>query len=744
VVEDNGKVHDTDSAYFTVRDCGPSCDPPPGWTQTYRCNGNVLERLYVNDDCREEWRTWEDCSSLSPPCQCKYALCVPVDGKPDPENDDKNICENCESYWFGDHYPKNGRMYQRYKECSCVDGECICKSLEKEVPCEGTISGHVYDAETRRPINGAEVSCHGGQYPCYPNTDSGGFYRSGSCFCPSTNCDITCTVGGYESSTRTEITDSYGNKEGVDFYLQPEISEVKFRGEILRGGEDESSQAISFYEFVVKITEILDDNSGSLNVGDRVGVSSHRDGKARVDIAYNGDTVEVFGVNMGWDDSWWYGSTTDSHIVLSESPWDGEGYYLIKTKSKTESKCEGTISGHIYDPESPISPRAALLICQDGGDCFSILSQTSLLSYRFYRTDQTICPSTVYEITCTADGYKTVTENIITDVNGNAWKSFALEPDLEEKYIRLAEYWSPVINQDISKENPKADYILKFNFDGDFNAWNNKNNLARSSPGYIASCGAHVYYWVVETETHYFIGYGIFHPLDWKELEGHENDFEGIILCIEKDLDDPSGAGNFYKMKTIAHHWDNSYMKSDVNFIEEVNGEKVVGIYPVVYVEPKGHGTYSSQDLIKTASTQVVITEIPIFSVFILTRSVTNLVIGVDKIIDDLSDGIGIVYVNSTKPGVLHYPPNDWPENAEFYWPIVNYELVTINELWDRCGEYGEGKIYSDATCTSFGGGKAKPPWGWVTDLNDPNPFLDPVNLFKLESSEIIGRSYDI
>jgi len=314
VVEDNGNVHATDSAYFTVRDCGPSCDPPPGWTQTYRCNGNVLERLYVNDDCSEEWRTYEDCT----PGVCKYGVCAPGGTQP-PEDDtcDQLECQN-RNKKIGESYAKNGRLYQRYQECNCVDGNCKCERVEKEVPCEGTISGHVYNAETGRPISGAEVSCLGGQYPCYPVTDSGGFYRSCSCFCPSTSCDITCTAEGYESASRTVTTDNEGKSENVDFYLQLKSGEVKFRGEIVRGGEDDPSQVVSYHYFTIKVTDILEDSSRRLSEGEIVGVSSHRDGPASVDMVYNGDEVEVYGNCYSNDDEMIYGEVVDSTIKLED------------------------------------------------------------------------------------------------------------------------------------------------------------------------------------------------------------------------------------------------------------------------------------------------------------------------------------------------------------------------------------------------------------------------------------------
>lgn len=57
----------------------------------------------------------------------------------------------------------------------------------------------------------------------------------------------------------------------------------------------------------------------------------------------------------------------------------------------------------------------------------------------------------------------------------------------------------------------RADYITSFNFDGDWDPLNNWNNLPQFE------LKAYIYYWVVETTTHWFIGYANFHPRDWSD-----------------------------------------------------------------------------------------------------------------------------------------------------------------------------------------------------------------------------------
>ncbi|CAC9974644.1 hypothetical protein [Flavobacterium panici] len=70
----------------------------------------------------------------------------------------------------------------------------------------------------------------------------------------------------------------------------------------------------------------------------------------------------------------------------------------------------------------------------------------------------------------------------------------------------LARRWAPIHYKDVDAtgtyaEGGKSDYLTAINYDNDWNAENNWNNL----PAYANSLAAHCYYSVVESNTHWFI-----------------------------------------------------------------------------------------------------------------------------------------------------------------------------------------------------------------------------------------------
>lgn len=85
----------------------------------------------------------------------------------------------------------------------------------------------------------------------------------------------------------------------------------------------------------------------------------------------------------------------------------------------------------------------------------------------------------------------------------------------------LALHYAPVIYQGAASDQ---DYITAFDFVGDWTRDNNWKNLP------TANLSAHVYYSIIETETHWFIFYSAFHPRVYTknpcdESHGcHEND----------------------------------------------------------------------------------------------------------------------------------------------------------------------------------------------------------------------------
>ena len=163
----------------------------------------------------------------------------------------------------------------------------------------------------------------------------------------------------------------------------------------------------------------------------------------------------------------------------------------------------------------------------------------------------------------------------------------------------LAMEWAPIHYQDVDQTGGhalggKADYIARYDFDGDLNGRNNWDRAG--SAAYPLS--AHVYYSVVETSTHWFIVYLVFHPRDWADgfFDGeHENDAEGVMLTIARD---GSTFGELKSAVTVAHKDFYSYvpMASDWDDGDEnIDGVLSLrsfagGAHPVTAQEAKGHG----------------------------------------------------------------------------------------------------------------------------------------------------------
>ncbi len=98
----------------------------------------------------------------------------------------------------------------------------------------------------------------------------------------------------------------------------------------------------------------------------------------------------------------------------------------------------------------------------------------------------------------------------------------------------LALHHAPVIYQDLDPDNPLPDLMVAWDFDGNAVSSDNWENLERGS------LAAAAYYSIVETDSHWYILYGIYHARDTSTFRFlpdlvHENDFEGLMLLVEKD-----------------------------------------------------------------------------------------------------------------------------------------------------------------------------------------------------------------
>ena len=172
--------------------------------------------------------------------------------------------------------------------------------------------------------------------------------------------------------------------------------------------------------------------------------------------------------------------------------------------------------------------------------------------------------------------------------------------------------YAPIIYQEISPDEKLQiyDFITSVDYDNDFQANNNEENITKFQ------LPATLYYSVLETKTHYFVNYSIYHPLDWSRLPWyfpytwHENDMENIQVVIEKRENQPC---NINFLITQAH------LKSSIysahiqirNHFSRVEKESILqldtnltkkGFHPVLYIEKGGHGIHNALSVQKKFS----------------------------------------------------------------------------------------------------------------------------------------------
>jgi len=305
-----------------------------------------------------------------------------------------------------------------------------------------------------------------------------------------------------------------------------------------------------------------------------------------------------------------------------------------------------------------------------------------------------------YRIEARLDGHKA---SLIIDVDKSAPSrkihervSFPSERRSTDEYRSLAEHYAPFIAQETWFQ-PKSDYITRFDFDGD---WVGDNNWNSAETG---TSQAYVYYAAMETETHWFLIYNMFHPRDYSDkcVAGscHENDNEGLILTVKKD---GSRWGRLQVMETLAHN--NIYSFRNDNRVKgNVHGfdgkiEFQDKTHPAVFIESGGHGVYGTKDS---------------HAQYDLRR-------------EKFKSGTGVTYIFKGRAERPRYA-ND---------RRVGYELLPIYEhWWLRAGQhrggnrtfadyflyqpYGRRPLPSSSEIAGafkgrkMGSNKAKPFWGW-------------------------------
>lgn len=253
-------------------------------------------------------------------------------------------------------------------------------------------------------------------------------------------------------------------------------------------------------------------------------------------------------------------------------------------------------------------------------------------------------------------------------------------------YSELAAYWAPQIYQDVNADlDVRADFITNFNYDGDYVARNNWDNLSNYNEN------GYVYYKVSETTTHYFIEYDLFHARDdayTRPLDAHENDLEGLFLVIKKD---GSNYGSFQLMETMAHNQWYDYT-NDPNITagtDNVDGGVLFnGSHPMVFCQANGQSPSGGHGV---------------------------------KAYDGSSapGGDGIVYDYS---GAAQFPTNTSGSYTNHY----SYALLEWGDLWNRRNDPNIFASWGTIAGDNHTANSANAPWGW--DDSDDGPALQGMN----------------
>jgi hypothetical protein len=174
------------------------------------------------------------------------------------------------------------------------------------------------------------------------------------------------------------------------------------------------------------------------------------------------------------------------------------------------------------------------------------------------------------------------------------------EAPASEPLTNVVERYAPFVYAATDKSLGRQDVISNIDFDGELVGNNNWENFERFE------LKPTVYYAILETETHYFVSYHLFHPRDWNRFtfwlnDTHENDGENFQIVVRKS------DGRVVLLWTQAHYnssvyanpgsgiesgstqIDGTFQTVDSNGLPDANGT-----HPCVFVESQGHGIFGT------------------------------------------------------------------------------------------------------------------------------------------------------
>jgi len=272
--------------------------------------------------------------------------------------------------------------------------------------CGGTISGRVLNSLTSQPVQGAAITiCAKGK--CYKpiNTDSSGQYNL-SGFCSSVDYELTCAANGYQSYKGSNKTDENGDSS-QDILLEP-ICNGEIAGKVLNSL---TKKPVSGAYFTICIGGVCSEPHATDSSG-----KYYKNGCP----------------------------STDYEITCS-----ADGYKIYKNTSKTDEKgnshrdillepdCAGTISGSVLDSRSKEAIQGSTIAFCINQKCSDLVITDQVGRY----SRDECCPSTEYEVNCSAPGYLSFKGSVSTDDKGSSIYNISLDRALSVRvWTDKAEY----------------------------------------------------------------------------------------------------------------------------------------------------------------------------------------------------------------------------------------------------------------------------------------------------------------
>ena len=328
----------------------------------------------------------------------------------------------------------------------------------------------------------------------------------------------------------------------------------------------------------------------------------------------------------------------------------------------------------------------------------------------------------------------------------------AANVDAQPTDRQIAAQFAPVFYQGLG-ENPRSDYIAKFDFDGDLRGDNNWVNAADKKYPLLA----YVYYAVSQTKTHYFIHYAVFHPRDYKggEVRGrllsdllrqgagivgdrdptgllgeatsaHENDMEGALVVAAKNGVGLETARVEY-VQTLSHNRFLPYVRA--GSAQNAATFTADGANLVLYIEPRGHG-------IQAHVLDEAIAKVNDTLIYRFTGKAED-----PEIKKESSVGYDLLPIQTTlwplarshvkKKGLKYGSVHTYaPVNISVESAAGRVQTKTINI----------GRLGSAFLGAVGGRNMARPPWGWF----DMNRREDPLGLWFFDPARVIKRDFDL